>query len=205
MEKIFTSLQSFSFTLSEAFAFPFHTDFNLRCAMQIITHTHVWQYPSSWTQWHHKWHFILSYWVTRKVFQHTKVYWCLIFTCAILLGEVDEEYTQAQNHQHSRILITRNAWQKCIKQPYSMNFRDHINYVAGFYFLLLLLCKRYGKMLVLSRVLTPKLTWRAACARGMTENRLCLEMQLVEHHNLSTLWTHNSSIQNNTAQERQGL
>lgn len=42
-------------------------------------------------------------------------------------------------------------------------------------------------MLVLPMVKPPKLTWREAYAYSMIENGLCLEMQIVEHYNLSTL------------------
>lgn len=49
-----------------------------------------------------------------------------------------------------------------------------------------------------------KLTWSEALVYSMVENRLCSEMQLIEHHNFSTLWMP-YLIQNTTEYGRLGL
>lgn len=48
-----------------------------------------------------------------------------------------------------------------------------------------------------------KLIQSEAFVYSMIENRLFLEMQLTEHHNLSTFWT--PYLIQSTAHERQGL
>lgn len=65
----------------------------------------------------------------------------------------------------------------------------------------------YWQVLVIAtslKVKHLKLTQTEAFAYSMTENRLYLEMQLIEQHNFSTLWMP-YLIENTTAYERQDL